>query len=229
MVLTSSADAAFRVEIYVDGVLQAGVDDGGPGDLNPAVDAISIIDGADGVSVGNFALIIDTAISNAVSGIGAPIATLTNTVNAISQVGGSLLEVLVSATNYPFPGTADSILNSSLTNNLAVSGGGTVEFQSWADAGNALFGLGTTTGLQTLDAAVVAVDVAPPAAFSDPALPFSLTNLTAIRLNNAGSTLLVTGATTVSPVPEPGSIALLAMGGASLFGYGWRRRKAQAV
>jgi hypothetical protein len=78
-------------------------------------------------------------------------------------------------------------------------------------AGSNLF----NPGINTLDILVTNL-LQPP--------PFRAINPTGVRLEISG-----TASRGVSPVPEPGTLALAGMGVVGLLGYGWRRRSALAV
>jgi len=224
----TSADAAFTLEIRVDNVLVGTVTDGGAGDLSAAGDGVIIVnEAASGLVIPNFNLIIDTAISNSPGGA---LSILTNTINVMrTSVGASTIELLLSAQDYVSPLLAN-VLNSDITVNRALVGGELVEFQTWADPANALFGIGggtTTTGPQVLNNLGLAADHAD-VLFNLPGPQpdsFSITNRMRITLDTNNALVLNTADSNVTPVPEPGTLGLLAMGGVGLAGARWRRKK----
>ncbi|MGC1273678.1 MAG: PEP-CTERM sorting domain-containing protein [Planctomycetaceae bacterium] len=229
LITTTTADAAFTLEIRVNGGLVATVSDGGAGDLSAAGDGFIIVnEAASGLVIPDFNLIIDTAISNSPGGA---LSILTNTVNVLrTGAGSSTIELFLSAQDYVSP-LLTNVLNSDITVNRALVGGEVVEFQSWADPANALFGIGagtTTTGPQVLDNLALATDHADALFLLPGPQPdsFSITNRMRITLEDNNALVLSTADTNVNPVPEPGTMALLALGGVGLAGARWRRRKA---
>jgi len=145
----------------------------------------------------------------------------------VTTTGGAGVAVTItaSAVDYTFPLGAASMTS---TASDSISGGfGGRTFQSFFDPTNTEFG--TTIGSSKL--------TFPPGAgsFSDSGTSpltsvgviagnYSLTNITTVNLGAVGASDLFTGVTTVRSVPEPGSLALLALGGTALV-VGLRRRK----
>lgn len=225
LMTTTTADAAFslRIDDGVNPVVQ--IDDGGVGDddglVNGEIDAAGIF--------GDFDLDVEFVESNAPGG---SISILTNLVKLerIDDLGTGLLILTASATDY-VSNLVDNVLNSDVTTNTIV-GDVSVVFQSWADPGNTQFetGVGTTTTGPQGPLTVLATDEKS-TEFDDPDKTFSLTNelrITASYDSNSNRTgqAQVTVDTNVNPVPEPGTMALLALGGVGLAGARWRRRKA---
>lgn len=146
-------------------------------------------------------------------------------------LGDGLVTVTASSDNYPAVPGGLGTLSSSASDTFGTPGAART-FTSTVDPGNVLFftGAGSTSSLPLLFAGTNTSTSGAAADVTNIALPgpFSLTNTTNIALSGFGSTDDFTGRTTIRPVPEPGSVALLLMGGAGL-AYRLRRRRAIAA
>lgn len=232
----------FNVQIYSDAALTSllyTIDDDGAGDSNLNPNLIGTSAAADLAALN--AAVVATGIQfdslDATSNAGSPplddVAVMTVVGNALVGSGftSGELYILVSAIDFSFPaGPTYGVTSSASHTFTSVEAGTSPSFVSYFNDSNTLNATETATGLLVF---------APPVGTSSEGLtapelvtagsaPYGLSSVTRIRLVGATASDLFTGTTTVRAIPEPGSLALVALGGSGLlFGY-LRRRKAQA-
>jgi len=239
-----SARADFNIQIFTDAALTNqiyGIDDDGPGDSSTPLTgvigtsvtsdlaALNAAVSATGLEFSNL-----SATSNASSPPASNIATLTINGEVRRLAGAPAvaeLYILVSANDYNFPAGPSYQVSSNASHVFTnVAAGTSPSFQSYFNDSNTLNARETATGLlvfaplpgNSSQALTAPTLVAPGSA------PYSLTNVTRIRLTGAANASdLFNGATTVA-VPEPSSLALSFLGGSALLFGRFRRRKAQA-
>jgi hypothetical protein len=241
--VATTARADFDILIFSDATLTTllySIDDNGPGDSNLNLGQIGTSATGDLGSLN--AAVAATGLEfddlSATSNAGSPpldnIANLTvgGKVHQLAGFAGpNDLWILVSANDYSFPAGPTYVVGSSASHTFTTVGLGTApDFTSYFNGSN------TLNATETATATLV---FAPPAGTSSDGQTaadlitagttnFGLSNLTHIHLVGATASDQFQGTTTVRSIPEPGSLALLALGGSGLF-FGYvRRRKAQA-
>lgn len=241
-----SARADFNIQIFDNPALAGlplySIDDDGPGDSsNPLTGVI-------GTSLTSDLAALNAAISatglvfsnlSATSNASSPplnnVASLT--VNGeVSRLAGAPtvaeLYILVSANDYNFPVGPTYAVSSNASHTFTQVGVGTSPyFISYFNDSNTINATETATALLVFapPAGNSAAALTAPDLITAGSVPYGLTNVTRIRiLGGTGASDLFNGATTVRAVPEPGSLALIALGGSALLFGHLRRRKAQA-
>jgi hypothetical protein len=218
-------EAGFVLKFSEAGFADLLVRDNQTGDDDPAAGSIRYLN-----NYGSFT--IDIVVGKSNSGNVGDVARLeigalniTNTANAERT-----LTISLSDTGYTFPGGVGSplILFSTAAGTIS-NRGGTVTFQSFADASNVEFGLGFGTDQL--------VFVNPPRSTATPfsgqtsrggftaSGAFSLTNITTITLPAGGDLNSFSGKTELI-IPAPGGLVLL-LSGVPLIGLCWLRRRRQ--
>lgn len=237
LAMTSSARAEFNVLFFSeDPVANPGavplytIDDDGPGDSSTPIAGVIGVSAPGDLS----------ALNSAVSGTGLTFQGLTATTNAGSPPATGIAElltsaelsgtgtiyILTSANDYNFPVTGPYLLDSTSSDTFTnVNAGTTTAFTSFFNDSN------TLNGTETASSALV---FAPPEGTTSQAgtapstvvfgdTPYGLTSVKRITLT--GGSVGFNGATTIRTVPEPGSIALVLLGGSALLAGSLRRRK----
>ncbi len=140
-----------------------------------------------------------------------------NSVDATNVAGAAPLTLSWSATDFAGPMNA---FTSHIGGTIMV--GGTVTYNAWVDAGNALDGMVTTIGgSQTFNTLSFSSDVGGGTA---PGALYSLTQQVVLTATVPGATSF-NGNVAANPVPEPGSMMLLGTGLIGLAGAVRRRMK----
>lgn len=240
-IYTSSAQAAFTLEFVVDGVSQGMVTDGGAGDLLPGTAGqILYSEGASPFSVAGFLVEVTSSITN-VNGPAGAVAHLITNIQVTRDHDGTgidekTLEVIAIVTDFAFPDVNAYLVESKFSGTATlstISTAASATFESFFDDdNNPANGFGTPTPLMTADSSSVsATGTWGGPAFANSVslsgdVPFALINRTTFNLTNDGAKVQSTGVTEASAVPEPGTMALLALGGLGLAGARMRRRKA---
>jgi len=227
--LANRARADFEINVYADPgltVLLSTVIDNGLGDSNPNVGQITV-SGAD-----------LTNLNSDVSATGVSFSLLGATSNASTPtaigeltVGGTItglgsVYVATSATDYTVPAGPTYAVLSSFSGTFTNVGVGTTEnFTSYFNDSNVQGATDTATGtLIFANSGTGSYSGSAPTLNVPGSPPYSLTNVAGLTIFNG--TLGFNGTTTVRAIPEPGSVALLLLGGSALFANRIRRRRA---
>jgi len=234
----------FDVQIFSDAALTNllyTIDDDGAGDSNFNPNQIGTSLTADLAALNTAIASTGIQFSNlsAASNAGSP--PLNNTallsVNGEALVGSGFtsgeLYILVSAIDYNFPaGPAYNVISGASHTFIGVDGAPATSpaFTSYFNDSNTLNATETATGTLVFappSGASATGQLAPVLGVTGDT-PYGLSNVTRIRLSGANARDLFSGGTAVRAVPEPGSMALIALGGTTLLFAHLRRRKAQA-
>lgn len=192
-----------------DGVNSVNVTDGGIGDSNSAIGAITYIG-----SLGNFTLNVSTGLSTPVLAMGS---MDINSVN-VSSSGGGTLTITLTDTGLILP-TVATVPNTLVSQYIGgtTSGGSTVTFSTSFDGGT-IGTIGPLAGPSFSGDLVNTITTTN---------PFSLTEIVTVSQAVAGITSFDAGVTT-APVPEPGTMVLLGVGLLGIAIYGKRRMNKDA-
>jgi len=225
--LANQARADFEINIFdtPGGTLLSTVIDNGLGDSNPLVGQIVV----SGTDLGNLnGDVSGTGVTftalNATSNAGAPTTAAELTVGGTITGSGSVY-VATSATDYTFPPGPSYAVTSTFSGTFTNVGVGTTEnFTSYFNDSNVQGATDSATGtLIFANSGTGSYSGTAPTLVVPGTPPYSLTNVAGLTV--FGGTLGFNGSTTVRAIPEPGSVALLLLGGSGLFALQIRRRK----
>lgn len=227
--MSSGARAGFEINIYSDSgltTLLSTVIDNGLGDSNPLVGQI-VVSGIDLTNLNSDVSPTGVAFSalNATSNAAAPVTTGVLTIGGTITGSGTLF-VSTSATDYSIPAGPSYSVTSSFSGTFTTVGVGTTEsFTSYFNDSNAQGATTSATGtLLFANSGTGSYSGTAPPLIVAGSPPYSLTNVAGLTI--FGGTVGFNGTTTVRAVPEPGSIALLVLGGSVLVAHRMRRRRA---
>jgi hypothetical protein len=218
---TGRADAGFKMMLSdsLDGA-SVTIADNGPGDLNPAVGAITFSG-----TVGEFAINVSSGLSKPI--LGSPSVPDMTLSSLNTKLTGSAADTLtIKLTDTDFAPFFDAEL-------LAMDAGGTlsgsitsVKLQAFVDPTNTEFGTLGPGAQLTFSTSPFSgsssVGVGPLTA------PYSLTIVDTITAGAGAGSINFAHDVEVIPIPEPASLTLLSLGALGLLGYGWRKRRQAA-
>jgi hypothetical protein len=234
-----SARADFVIEVSTNGGYFQTIDDNGIFDSNPDLGAITVdvTQFNQDLAVNNTGFKLTQGLgasTNALDGSGS-LATLS--INGEIQrtnaaLGGSTITFVTRSSanpppdySYPFPGGALALNSSTGGTFLTSSAGDGTTFQStFTDAASN----STSSTNLALGAAPSYSADSPEVALGTRPVPFDPTSTLTVTLNGTLDKAQFSGTTTVRAIPEPGSIALMMLGGAGLVAVNRRRRRATA-
>jgi len=202
-----SAHAAFTLTLHEAGFADQTITDNGAGDLSNTTSGVITFAGA----FGTFDIQISVGTSNSAAGVQPAQLTINNT--SITSTGGSgTLSVTLTDTGFTAPGTGSALLDTQLSTTQLPLGTTVTSHSVLNGTAGGNVQLTTVGGSLREDVATIGTN------------PYTLSNITTFSLAGNG-TLQFTGITTVTAVPEPGTMAMT-FSAISLFGLGyWRRRK----
>jgi len=230
--ISSNARASFEIDLYADAartIFLSAVVDNGAGDSNPIVGQINV----SGVDLTN--------LNSDVSATGVRFSALNATSNAstpgtvgVLTVGGTIagtgsIYILNSATDYTFPLGPNYRVDSSFSGTFTRVGVGTNEsYTSYFNDNNVLRATQAATGtlLFANSGTGSYSNTAAPPLLTSGSPPYSLTNFSGLTVVSATALGFNGTTTTVRVVPEPGSVALMLVGGSFLLANKIRRRRA---
>ena len=238
----SSARADFDIQFFSDATLTTllyEIDDDGPGDSNLNLGQIGTSQTADLAALNGAIGSTGLSFSSLSATSNASFPPLNNIANMTVNGEASVLDgftsgeiyILISSNDFSFPvGSPYTVVSSASHTFTSVDAGTNPTFKSWFNDSNTLNATETGTGLLVFapPAGDSSVGLTAPPLVTSGSPAYGLSSVTGIRLSGTSAIDGFTGTTTVRSVPEPGSLALVALGGSGLlFGY-LRRRKAQA-
>jgi len=210
VVASMSATPAYAISISLDDGINPIVvcADGAGCDLNPLAGAVTFIG-----AVGNFNLNVTTGITYPQLGTSADPQIDLNSVD-LSSSGGGTLTILVSEIGYSGPTSSF---------NTAVGGttSGTVNFASFLDDSNTLFGTASSLGtLGPFSSGAFSGSTSGGTSATD---PFSLTLMATITHGSGSNNTSFNSTFNATTVPEPASLLLLGSGLLGLAFWGRKR------
>ncbi len=199
--------------------------DGAACDLNPSLNAVTIVSGAGGVpAIPGYSLQVTTTFSNNPGTSNFNILDVTWSLNASG--GGGPLTILVSQNGFNVgPVGPGAQLESVCGGDVTAGTGSSVICQEWVNLSNTLFGLGPVTpGVQGPFSAPF-TNTALSAPYTG-VVPYAITDRLIFSLGaGATSTGDLRSTTPVNKIPEPATLLLI---GAALAGAGFARRRKQS-
>lgn len=210
---SSSSQAAFKLMLS-DGVTTVTITDGGAGDINPAVGAITFL-GAVGT---NWVVNVTTGLSKPVLPTSPILARIDLSSVNVTSTGPGTITIKLTDTDFTLDGVDWKLINS-----IGGTTDGSVTAQGCIDLGNAEFDFsGPCTALQGPFAGIAfsgtaVIDVVGQAA------AFSISEIVVITHTGSGQSTSFDKETRV--VPEPGTLGLFGLGLLGLLGLGLASRR----
>jgi hypothetical protein len=218
-----STSLALKIEFGSTSVV---INDGGPGDLDGAVNnQIIAQSGIAGVpTIPGFRLVADSSLTNTPGDAGGALLQTNYTLAATSSgAGGGTVTITTSATGFDQPPAASNPLTLVSQLNGNGSGTGTITGQGWADTSNGLFGMGPNTGGPQGPFNINAsggYSSQASSTFNRGAGSFSLTDQIIATLSDAASTTGSLQETVATPVRSAHPLISTVAGGTVVIGSG---------
>jgi len=157
----------------------------------------------------------DIASSNALSGLLPAQITINNLSITSNSAGAATLTVTVQDNGFTAPGVGPASVSNQLATTQLPSNV-TVNYSGFVNGTQ----VGSTLSLNTVDGTTGS-------GTTSVTSPYTLKSVSSFSVNGANKTVQFTGITTVSPIPEPGTVAM-ALTGLPVLGLFWVRRRRHA-